>query len=250
MKVRIGNDLCFLVTLKSVVYDINVQSVKAFIINKTLKEKIEKEITRKTKFISRFPIEPMTNSYIATHYNINGCGFPSYNCLPCECKHPAKHWCTPYAGFGVYPPFDLIYPMDPPCNYVRYAAQVTFTQQRNQVKVYFPAEAQFSTGDYSIIIVAQVYHPGYPDNLKTITLDYANAFTLVDSTEEEDRTDGETISILDESATSEGPSVGTDIYVNNGEHMGVGDDRIQLNLTDGSEVFVDTALATGWYVED
>lgn len=248
MKIRKGNDLCLLVTIKSPVYSINLQSCKAFIINKTLKEQVEREIHNKTRFISRYPIEPVTNSYIATHYNVNGCGHPSYHCMPFEHNYPCRHMFTPYAGFGVNPAFDLIYPRDPHCDYIRYAAEVTFTQNRNQVKVYYPAEYQYNEGDYSIIIVAQVYHPGFPDNLKTITLDYDDAFTLVGSTAEEDTTGNEVISIADQSSTSTDPAAGIDVYVENGAY--IGDDQIKLNLTDGSEKFVDTTLATGWYMGD
>jgi hypothetical protein len=41
------------------------------------------------------------------------------------------------------------------------------------------------TGDYKIVIVAKLYEPGFScNNLRTVTMDYENIFTLVNSSEE------------------------------------------------------------------
>lgn len=67
----------------------------------------------------------------------------------------------------------------------RFLAPVEATDSKNKIKVYFPAQAQIYTGTYKLVIVAKVYEPGYcKDNLRTITIDYENVFTLVNSSDQ------------------------------------------------------------------
>ena len=67
----------------------------------------------------------------------------------------------------------------------RFLAPVEGTDSKNKIKVYFPAQAQLYTGTYKLVLVAKVYEPGYcKDNLRTITIDYENVFTLVNSSDQ------------------------------------------------------------------
>lgn len=243
MKVRIGTDLRLLVTLTSNLVEVNIKSLKAYLINKTLKKKIEEDLKKKTRFISRYPIEPMTDSYIATHYNVNGCGYPSYN------VYPYRKMCIPYCGFGVEPHFDMIYPTAPEYRFATYVAEVKATTAKDKVEVIFPAEAQFAPGEFDIVIVAKLYYPGYNHNIKTVTADYPNAFTLVESSAEEDsEASNVKVTIINEDIVDGGEAPVTDKYVFSGLHDG--DRVLKLKLTDGSVVQIDTSSASGWYVGD
>ena len=206
---------------------------KAIIVNKTEKEKYEKELAKKTRFISRFPIEPMLDSYASTAHNINGCGMYEYN------SYPHKHWAIPYCGYGVNPDFDYLYPRKPKCKYFEYIAKVNGTSKPGTIQVVFPAEAQLFLGDYDIIVIAKVYNPGYEENSKTITMDYVDAFTLVDHTEDEDY-----VNHLDDIDISTYTDYQGDIYVSSGELVG---NNINLNLTGGGVVPISVDPITAWY---
>lgn len=76
----------------------------------------------------------MIDSYVSTEYNIHGTGYPSYR------AYPYKKLSTPYAGFGVEPQFNFIYPEAPEYKFTRYCAQVKASKIRNKVQVLFPAD--------------------------------------------------------------------------------------------------------------
>jgi hypothetical protein len=65
MKVRIGNDIRLQVQLTcgELRDTVNILSVKAVFVNKTLKEALRKEYKKKNRFMHRFPIEPFTNEF-------------------------------------------------------------------------------------------------------------------------------------------------------------------------------------------
>ena len=244
MKIRIGTDLNLLVTLTNIAPSkpIMIRSLEAFLINTTMKSKIDEDIKKKTKFISRFPIEPMRDSYISTNYNINCSGYPQYNWVP-------EHTVVPsYAGYGCDPDWDMIYPKRPCYRLTEYKARVLATKHQDQVEVFFPAEDQLFCGDYNIIIVVKYYATGYTNNIKTVTLDYTNAFTLVDNSEEEDLTGTERVSIrnTDDISDDYQEGEGTDIYVYQGN---LDDDTIRLNLTSGNSVDVDISGISSWHDE-
>lgn len=153
MKIRIGNDIKLVVKLlgNSSIGAINIQSVKAYIINTTMQEAMINDLKNKTRFISRFPIEPESDAYITTPYNINCSGYPSYRAFPQTCI------VGPYSGFGVYPDWNKIYKPVPKYNFIEYPAPVEATSAKDVVNVFFPADAQLFTGDYKLVIVAKIY---------------------------------------------------------------------------------------------
>ena len=123
------------------------------------------------------------------------------------------------------------------------------TKDQNVVEVSFPARAQLYTGKYKLVVVAEVYAPGFnPMNLKTITVDMPDVFELVSTTQEGIDTG---ISINVDTVTDilpEGDSQPyDDIYVNQGAYR---DNSIALNRTDGSTVNVDISEITAWYNGD
>lgn len=172
MNIRIGNDIRMLVKLlgnKKVDY-INIVSMKAYIINTTAQNE---------RAVNRFPIEPMTGMYTPTEHNINCSGYPSYYAFP------QRYVATPYCGFGLHPDWDKIYPQCHEHNLTEYLARVKATNKRDVVDIVFPAEAQLFTGEYKIVIVAKIYQPGFSsNNLRTVTMDYENVFTLVNTSSE------------------------------------------------------------------
>ena len=105
MKIRIGNDICLDVTLIYNANDeyANINSVQAFIINADKEAEYEEDIKNKTKFISRFPIEPYVNAYTSTAYDIKSSGYPTWR------AYPRNHVYATYAGFGPNPYWDDIY---------------------------------------------------------------------------------------------------------------------------------------------
>ena len=159
--------------------DVNIHSVKTYVINKTAQEAKIAELNSKTRFISRFPIEPECDCYTATQYNINCSGRPSYFAFP------KTYIAGSYSGFGCKPEWDYIYRPAKQCDFTEFLAPARATDNRSVVEILFPAEAQLFTGDYKIVIVAELYQPGFSsNNLRTVTVDYDNAFTLVDTSEE------------------------------------------------------------------
>lgn len=202
MKVRIGTDICLHVSLLSNKKNyINIKSVKAYLINTSKEEDMKNFIEsekRTVRYVSRFPIEPDCIDYKSTCHDLCHSGHPTFH------VNPVMYTVMPYGGFGVYPhTFDSFYCGNNnrlwnygiPCEkcircgniqeFYKYCAPVKATEYNNKINVYFPAEDQHYTGSYKLVIVAKIYEPGYgPDNLKTITMDYNEIFTIVGSSEE------------------------------------------------------------------
>lgn len=181
MKIRIGNDVRILAKIfsKNQQGDVNIHSVKAYVINKTAQEAKIAELNSKTRFISRFPIEPACNCYTSTQYNINCSGCPSYYAFP------KTYISGSYSGFGCNPEWSYKYKPVEQCDFTEFLAPTKATDNRSVVEILFPAESQLFTGDYKIVIVTKLYEPGFSDtNLRTVTVDYDNAFTLVSTSEE------------------------------------------------------------------
>ena len=213
---------------------LNIQSIKAYIVNISKKEELKASFKNKTRFIGRFPIEPFTDEYLPTAHDINGCGYYAYYARPVSF----------YNGFGLKPDWKRIY-SNPWDNVTDYLALVERTEQRDAVDVIFPAEAQLSVGNYKVVLVAKIYSPGYSvDNTRTVTADYNNVFELVSSTEEADSTTSTFI-------VSDGLSEGSDFYVNPEDiyvqQGSYNPGTITLNLTNGQQVPVDLSQLDSWY---
>ena len=191
MKIRIGNDLRLRVKLTTGSKSINVVQAHATIVRSVDDRQKAEDLRKKTRFFSRYPVEPIINSYIATEHNINCCGNHYYNVWP------KTHCAAPYAGYGVHPFWKEIYPLVPECELEKFEAVVNATEQPDVIEIVFPAEFQHFTGDYDIIIVAKIYQPGYQHNYRTVTMDYRKAFTLVCDTKDEDRTNGIHIQVVE-----------------------------------------------------
>lgn len=217
MKVRIGNDICLHVTLlgnKGTDY-LNIKSMRAYLVNVSRQRDIDEEHRhdsvhyhdeiedrkRVVRYISRFPAEPHHHAYHGTPYDLCHCGHPTFHVHPIHCV-------APYIGFGVHP-----HSFDPFHNHLwgyddmmdlhgrmlhneehyrkeyeecEFLAPVSAAGEPNKVNVYFPAESQLHTGTYKLVIVAKLYEPGYGKNdLRTVTMDYNEVFTIVGSSDEE-----------------------------------------------------------------
>lgn len=171
------------------------------------------------KFVSRFPVEPHFPGFHPTPYDVCCTGHPCYHqrpipyipiyhgygvhphtfergCFgPCawHTNHPhhLHHHCEPHT-WGCDDMHDVIdragvkfMDMQRQYDRCRFLAPVEATDSKNKIKVYFPAQAQIYTGTYKLVLVAKVYEPGYcKDNLRTITIDYENVFTLVNSSDQ------------------------------------------------------------------
>lgn len=171
------------------------------------------------KFVSRFPVEPCFPGFHPTPYDVCCTGHPCYHqhpvpyipiyhgygvhphtfergCFgPCawHTNHPhhLHHHCEPHT-WGCDDMHDIIdragvkyMDMQRQYDRCRFLAPVEATDSKNKIKVYFPAQAQMYTGTYKLVIVAKVYEPGYcKNNLRTITIDYENVFTLVNSSDQ------------------------------------------------------------------
>lgn len=227
MKVRIGNDICLHVTLlgnQGIDY-INIKSIRAFLINTSKQQDLDaqrrydsvhyhdemEDRRRVVKYVGRFPAEPHCRPYHGTPYDLLHCGHPTFH------VHPV--WAVaPYVGFGVYPhtfdPFHnhlwgyddmmdlhdkmLMKDEDYKEQYGRceFMAPVMATDQPNVVDVHFPAENQIYKGNYKLMLIVKLYEPGYGrNNLRTVTMDYQDIFTLVGSSDEEGASGDITISV-------------------------------------------------------
>lgn len=186
MKIRIGTDVKLTLSLNGNSSEsLNIVSAKAYIINKSAKEQALNDLRRINQFITRFPvgrdmINPMYNGIEPDENNIHMLGEVPYHC------YPKEHLEHKYGGFGVYPYWDKKFvPVIEEYGLTSYHAEVRFTEHPGVVEVFYPAEAQYFTGDYDVIIVAKVYQPGYKhDGTKTITVNFTNAFTLVPKSED------------------------------------------------------------------
>lgn len=226
-----------------------IRSVKAILINETLKEKREKDLKNKSRFVSRFPMEPLTRAFASSPYNIHNSGYPSWK------AYPKNHMFATYHGFGVNPDWDSIYRNAPMRNDIEYLANAAATDKQSVVEVMFPAEHQLHTGVYSLIIVAKVYAPGFNShNLKTYTIDVPNVFELVSTSAEGIDSDMyvDVTALMDKLPEDVvyTPDV-TDVFVRQGwASTEGGDDILNLNRTDDSTVQVNLNSITGWYNEE
>lgn len=213
MKIRIGNDINLAVNLlgSKNIDAVNLQSVNAYLINKTKYEDLldqqhreqalmqdEMDIRKaRVKYVSRFPVEPYPIEFRPTPYDLCCGGVPCYHARP-------LHYIPVYHGFGVYPhtfesgiwhkdDMEDLYVkagfkyMDMQKEYdrCRFLAPVEATDTKSRIKVFFPAEAQLYTGVYKLVIVAKLYEPGYSkNNLRTVTMDYEDVFELVSKSED------------------------------------------------------------------
>lgn len=181
MKIRIGNDIKLLVTLISstTIDSINIKSLEAYVINASKEHEAAENLKNKTRFVSRFPVEPYVDAFCSTAYDIKSSGYPTWR------AYPQNYIYGSYAGFGPNPYWPGKFKPVPMHNLTEFKAPVKSTAQNNVVEVFFPAEAQLFTGDYNIVIVAKIYESGYSyNNLRTVTMDYENIFTLVNTSEE------------------------------------------------------------------
>lgn len=171
------------------------------------------------KFVSRFPVEPCFPGFHPTPYDVCCTGHPCYHQHPVPYipiyhgygvhPHTFEHGCYGPCAWHTNHPHHLHHHFEPHtwgCDDMhdvidragvkymdmqrqydrcRFLAPVEATESKNKIKVYFPAQAQMYTGTYKLVIVAKVYEPGYcKDNLRTITIDYENVFTLVNSSDQ------------------------------------------------------------------
>ena len=136
-------------------------------------------------------------------------------------EHPFDPYHNHLWGWGVPEDFDPFFMgregdhLDLP-DLDKFRAPVKATEYNNKIKVYFPAEDQHHLGTYKLVIVAQIYEPGYaPNNLRTITMDYKEVFTIVGSSDEADAYSSVEISVGNNKSA-------TDIVVTGTQAVGVG----------------------------
>lgn len=174
--IRIGTDVRIKINIvdgEQTVNPINVKHVECYLINTT---------EESTYFASRFPQEPVSDQYEASEYHVNTCGHPVYF------TYPDQHIVPVYQGFGLHPNWSRIYPMHHRADSDAFRAPVFAGEGMGQVVVLFPAEAQKRCGTYKLVIKAKIYQPGYSmiGNLRTITMDYDDVFTLVEDSSQAD----------------------------------------------------------------
>ena len=207
MKIRIGNDVRVKINIFGDSNEaVNIKSIDAYVINKTKQNDIVQEHMRersvlsneiefrknKIQYISRFPVEPNMPDFCSSPYDVCCSGRPCYNAYP-------RHLVPVYPGLGVIPhtfephtwgrgDVTELYTkagykymdMDEQYKKCEFRAPVKYGEDNGVVYVYFPANCQLYTGVYTIILVLKVYEEGFmKDNIKTVTMQYDNAFELV-----------------------------------------------------------------------
>lgn len=225
---------------------INIRSVKAILVN-TSRQMYKRDMLRKkTRFISRFPIEPYVDAFHATPYDVCNSGYATWR------AYPHRHIPMPYHGYGWRPWWNGIYKPIPEHNDTEFVAPVYATEDQHVVEVSFPAKAQLFTGVYKLVIVAKVYAPGFNhENLKTITVDTPDVFELVKTSAEEANNHEKIVVHVDNAIDilpgggyyyNEDPDL--DRYVVTGEYNS---GNIALTRSDGEVVGVDMSPVTEWY---
>ncbi len=234
MKIRIGNDIRLKIQLSfgENAGEANILVARAFFVNTTLKSKIEKEYVKKNRFIGRFPIEPFVNEFEPTPHNINSSGYPRYH----------THVFNEYRGFGIKPDWEKVFPIQEK-KITEYESAVTKTGSSSIVIVDFPAEAQLYEGEYELVVVAQIYQPGYKNNARTVTANYKGMFELVSDSQEADVENPVQIEINNSDAAEEV----NDVYVVGGSYN---NDAITLRRNDSGVINVDVRPITDWYEGD
>lgn len=250
-KIRIGNDIRLAVDLRKQVLNgddtLAVRQVTAYLVNTTKLAEYEAKLKERAKFVGRFPREPFSHDYNTTPWCLSGCGTPTYNVYPVNAGGV-------YSGFGVTPFDKQNKELASIASCIQYKAACQATGAQNLISVYFPAKHQLATGVYKLVVVANVYAPGYNvENMKTLQVDMPDVFQLVSTTDEG----------IDTGVTMftnvESPAEGTanaedlqdiifdDVYVNGG--LLVGNNMI-LNRTDDVPVSIDMDSIAGWYEGD
>lgn len=230
-KIRIGTDIRLKIQLKFADKEdyANIQSLRAVFVNTTLKKKLEDEYIKKNRFIGRFPIEPFVKEFQPCEYNIHSTGRGIYRAF--------VH--NPYCGFGLYPDWKKCMPIQD-IDITKYFAPVSATANADEKVIDFPGIAQKYEGVYQLVIIAQIYQPGYKDNIRTITINNNNIFELVGDSEEEGVSNPVLLEIIDESSTM--PK--EDIYVIGGVYN---DKTVHLKRNDSTIINVDISPITDWY---
>lgn len=239
------------ITIKPEGTPISIRSVKAILVNTSQQKAYEEFLKKKTRFIARYPIEPCIGPFHATPYDIMNSGYPTWR------AYPRSYCFAPYHGYGWHPEWGGIYKPLPHKYGFEYIAPAMATRDQNVVEISFPARAQRFTGVYKLVIVAEVYAPGFnSSNLKTITVDMPDVFELVKTTEEGINTGIRMVVDQVKDVLPSGDEVPeityNDRYIENGAYIdGEGDsDVIRLNRTDGESVDIDTSGFTAWYEGD
>ncbi len=233
MKVMIGNDIRLKIQLGYADgTKANIFNARAFFINSTLKEKIEKEYKKKLRFFGRFPIEPFTNEFDPSAYNINSTGYARYN-VPVFNR---------YNGFGVYPDWKNCFPIKD-VDITKYEGKVIKTSDSEVIIVDFPANAQKFEGNYELVITAEIYDSGYETHSRIVTANYENLFELVSNSRDADVDSAVQIEINNSSDSQQKQ----DIYLVSGSYT---DNDIKLVRNDGRQIHVDVSPITGWYEGD
>lgn len=222
-----------------------IRSVKAKFINTTRREEEATAYKQRSRFISRFPMEPGIEAFHTTPYDVCNSGWYSW------AAHPRTHSPYYYAGYGMNPNFDGLYNPLPMTNDTEYIADVAATTKQHIVEVIFPAEHQYHVGKYTLVLVVKVFAPGYNNqNLKTFTVDIPDVIELVKTTEE----GSDTGVIVNVSAIQEHLPEGdiytpylSDIFVNGISTEG---DTITIHRTDSQDLSIDMSDKTGWYEGD
>lgn len=250
-KIRIGNDIRLAVDLRKQVLEgddtLAVRQVTAYLVNTTKVAEYEAKLKERPKFVGRFPREPFSHAYETTPWCLCGCGMPTYNAFPANS-------CSLYSGFGVQPYDNINKELADIAKCIQYKAACQSTGAQNIISVYFPAKHQIATGVYKLIVVANVYAPGYNvENIKTLQVDMPDVFELVDTTEEGIDTGITMFTNVDSpaegtaSAEDLGDIIFDDVYVNGGVLSG---NNIVLNRTDNIPVSIDVDDIVGWHEGD
>lgn len=180
MKVRIGNDIALNVHLsqKYISDPINIKNIQCFV--------------TPANCCQDSPFAP-------SKYDINRCGLPVYHAMPCcDGVRPACHSYSmrPYNGFGVDINRNEVYVDDCCENNGTYRLSVRSLGSSDSFISFFPAYEQKTLGKYKLIVVAELFQPGYSDsNIRTVTIDYPDVFELVATSAEADATSSVSIQV-------------------------------------------------------
>lgn len=179
-KIRIGNDIRLNLTLRGPrTYDqASIKKLACYLIN--------------TSVADFYTVETCRNDpHMYGHPCFNRCGCPQYHAYP-HCCRPYHHdcrlsgrGCNPCAGAPCIPPayckpFDRVLAGydDKFC----YTAYSKVLPKANSIQCYFPAKDQLFCGVYKLVVVAEIYEPGWgKTDLHTYTMDYGNVIELVDN---------------------------------------------------------------------
>lgn len=133
MKIRIGNDISVNIHLsyKFDEFYASVISAVVYFVNSSKENEIKADFDKKTRFVHRFPIEPCSEAYSSTAYDIKSSGLP---------WHIFPYYKPVYQGFGLHPDWKNIYGHCDNHDFTRYRSEIKYTGDRSVVKAFFPAE--------------------------------------------------------------------------------------------------------------